>query len=166
MRSFWAAPIVAIGGGLILLLAGGSAWVARDEIRQIGDLAVREPVTVPGTEYAPLVVVLGLAGLLLGTVMAVVRGFVHRGVGASVGLAGLAAVAVTVVGITRAAGAEGIVTPAPYAAGAGATALVVAGIMALRGPVRPPVRSRYRVAAEHAEDDEWDTASAEPDVGG
>jgi len=158
-RSFWAAAALAIVAGLVLLVAAAGGWVSGEEARDMGGVVVTEPTSTPGTRFAPTAVVFGLAGLAGGVLLGVLRGMPRRLAGAVVGLTGLGAVAVVVVGLGRAAGADGILGPAPYAAVAGAVGIAVAGALALRGPARPPARSRYRVEGEQAEDDEWDLAT-------
>lgn len=160
-RSFWAAPGVATIAGLVLLLAAAGAWVAGEDVREIGEVLVTEPVAMSGTQFAPTAVVFGLAGLLGGVVLGLTRGAARRVVAGLTVATAAGAIAVLALGLGRALQADGAVTPAPYFALAAAFALLVAGIAGVRGPQRPPDRSRYRVAEEHAVDDEWGLASAE-----
>ena len=164
-RSFWAAPAVATVAGLVLLLAAAAGWVSGEDARDVGGVLVTEPVTISGTQFAPTAVVFGLAGLLGGIALGVLRGAVRRGAAGLVALLAVAAFAVLAVGITRALRAEGTLTPVPFLALAAAAGLLVAGVAAVRAPARPPQRSRYRVEGEHAADDEWTLAGDDQSQG-
>lgn len=164
-RSFWAAPAVATIAGLVLLLAAAAAWVAGEDAREIGGVVVTEPVATSGTQFAPTAVVFGLVGLLGGVALGAVRGTARRVVGLILAATAAGAVAVLAVGVRRALGDEGVLTPAPYFALAAAGGLLVAGVATLRGPQRPPDRSPYRVAEERSGDDEWNLAGGADDPG-
>jgi hypothetical protein len=160
-RSFWAAPAVATVAGLVLLLAAAGAWVAGEDARDVGGVVVTEPVSISGTQFAPTAVVFGLAGLFGGIALGLLRGAARRVAAALVSLTAVTAVVVLAVGLGRAMEADGALTPAPWFALAAALGLLVAGGAALRAPRRPPDRSRYRVEAERAEDDEWTLAAGD-----
>jgi hypothetical protein len=152
---------VAIVAGLVLLLAGGGAWVSSVDRRSVGGVVVAEPEDTPGTAYAPLAVVLGLGAVAGGVALAGSRGRVRRVTGVVVALVGVVALAVVAEGLLDARTAEGRLTPAPFFALVAGVALAVAGVAAVRGHDRPPRASQYRVAAERAGDDEWSLAADE-----
>lgn len=158
-RGFWTAPVLVAVAGIVLLLAGGAGWVSGTDSREIGGVVVDEPVDRPGTEYAPVVVVFGLVGLLGGAALAAVRGRGRRILGAVVAVTGLVATGLVGLGIAGASAAAGGLTPAPLLSLVAAAALAAGGLLAVRGPARPPGASRYRVEQELAADDEWDLAA-------
>lgn len=167
-RSFWAPAVTVIVAALVLLLAGAGAWVTTVEERSVGDVVVTEPEDVSGTEFAPGAMVVGLAGLGAGIVLALVRGPARRVIAAVAVLLGLAGVVSVATGIVAATGSDGRLTPAPPFAAAAAAGMAVGGAAALRAPARPPTASKYRVAEEQTADDEWSLAAnddAEADQG-
>ena len=166
--SFWAPPVIVIVAGLLLLLAGAGAWVATVEERSVGGVVVTEPADLAGTQFSPGVVVAGLAALAAGVALTLIRGSARRAVAAATALIGLVSIALVVVGIVAAGQAGGRITPAPFFAAIAAAAIAAGGGAAFRGPARPPVASRYRVAEEQSADDEWSLAaedSREPESG-
>lgn len=164
-RSFWAPAALAVAAGLLLLLAAAAGWVDGVDARDIGGVVVREPTSTSGTQFAPNGVVAGLAALLGGVMLAVVRGRARRIAGVAVGLVGAAGLTALGIGIMRASGADGQLTPAPAFAVVCALGVVLAGWLALRGPQHPPAASRYRVEAERPADDEWSLASEDDPQG-
>ena len=160
-RSFWVPPVVVIVAALVLLLTGAAAWVATTEERSVGEVVVTEPDDISGTQFAPEAVVAGLAGLVAGVALALVRGKARRVVAAATAVIGVVGVAVVAVGLFSAAQSGGRLTPAPLFAVVAALAVAAGGSAALRGPARPPIASRYRVAEEQSGDDEWSLASGD-----
>lgn len=156
--SFWAAPALAVVAGLLLLLSSAAGWVDGVDARDVGGVVVREPTSTSGTVFAPTGVAFGLGGLLGGVLLGVLRAAPRRAAGAGLTVGALAALGLLAVGLGRANGADGAVTPAPLFALASAVGLAGAGWFAVRGPARPPVASRYRVEGEQPADDEWSTA--------
>lgn len=157
-RSFWAPAAIAIVAGLLLLLSSAAGWVDGVDARDVGGVVVSEPTSTSGTQFAPTGVVAGLAALLGGVVLAIVRGPGRRIAGIAVGAIGIAGVVALALGISRAAAADGALTPAPALALLCAVGVALSGLVALRGPGRPPVTSRYRVEGERPLDDEWSLA--------
>lgn len=163
-RSFWMPPVVAIVAGLVLLLAGAAPWVTTTVERSVGGVVLTEPDDTPGTDFAPGAVAAGLAGLVLGIGLAAVRGRLRRVVGVVLGAAGVVGAVLVAAGVAHAIDGGGRITPAPFFAGLAALALCAAALSAVAGLARPPSQSRYRVAEERSEDDEWSLA-ADDDAG-
>jgi hypothetical protein len=160
-RSFWAPAVVAVVAGLLLLLSSAAGWVDGVDARDVGGVVVREPTSTSGTQFAPSGVVVGLVALLAGVALGFLRNTARRVGGAVVALTGILAIVVIVGGLVRASDAEGTMTPAPFLALVCAVAIIAAGLIALRGPGRPPAASRYRVEGERPEDDEWSLAAGD-----
>ena len=157
-RSFWAPPVFAVVAGLLLLLASAAGWVDAVDARDVGGIVVREPTSQSGTTFAPSGVVFGLAALLGGVVLGLVRGRARRVAGWVVGVIGAGAAAAVIRGLLEAGRAEGTLTPAPVFALLSAVVVAAAGLLAWRGPAGPPDASRYRVEGEQPADDEWSAA--------
>jgi len=157
------AGLLAVVGGLALVGAGTAAWVRAEGLRDVGDVAVLEAVATPGSALAPGLAATGIAALLAGLVLTVVRGRVRRWLGLGIVALGAAALAVTVAGIVAAARLPGDLAGGPGTAAAGVVAVVAGGLLALRPPRRAP--SVDLDPGERADDpaDEWELASVEPD---
>lgn len=159
-RNFWSAPALALVAGLILLVAGGAEWVTTIETVDVGSgVVLPERTGSAGTQFAPLAVAFGLGAIVGGGLLGFARSTARRAAGAVVAAVGAGGLAVVAVGTTTAAGAPGQLTPAPFFAMAGAVAVTLAGVAALRGVRTPPQSSRYRVADERPVDDEWSLAA-------
>ena len=160
-RSFWAPAVVVIVSGLILLLASAAGWVDAEDARTVGGVVVTEPRSLSGTTFAPMAVVFGLAGLVTGVLLAIVRGSARKAVAILAVVLGIVGSAVVAGGSARARDAQGAVTPAPFFATLAVISVGMGGVLALRAPARPPETSRYRVESERPEDDEWTVASGD-----
>ena len=160
-RSFWAPAVIAVVAGLLLLLSAAAGWVDGVDARDVGGIVVREPTSESGTVFAPTGVVFGLAALLGGVVLGILKGRGRRITGLVVATLGAATAAVVVLGLLDATRADGALTPAPFFALLSAVAVAGAGLLASRGPAGPPGASRYRVEGEQPADDEWSLAAGD-----
>lgn len=147
------APVALAGvGGL--LVAGGTVadWVRREEVREVGGVALREVTGVAGTQLAGGLVGVGVAAVALGLVLLLVRGRARALAGVLLGLAGLAGVGVLAAGLAAAAALPGDLTAGPGVTGLGALAVLVGAVTAVRRPAAPPsLPARYALDDPPAE---------------
>jgi len=150
-------------GGLVLVAAGTAAWVRAEGLRDVGDVAVPRAVATPGSALAPGLAATGIAALLAGLLLLVVRGRARRWLGLAVLAVGAAALAATVAGVVAAARLPGDLAGGPGTAAAGVVAVVAGGLLALRPPRRAPAVDLDPGERSAEPGDEWDLASVEPD---
>ncbi|MPZ88396.1 MAG: hypothetical protein GEU81_10025 [Nitriliruptorales bacterium] len=160
------APFLLTSVGGLLLAGGGSAdWVREEIVRSVGGVPLTEVVTTAGTAVAPEALGIGVAALLLGLVLLIVRGAGRRWVGLIVLVTGAAATASVAVRTVEAAGRSGALAEGPAVAGVGALAILAGGLGAVRAvSARPGLSSRYSIDEQNHVDEanEWHTASVEP----
>jgi hypothetical protein len=158
-RRGWLPPILAVlTGGLMVLLAGAADWTAGVVTRKVGEVAVSEAAGTSGTRLAPALVPLGLLALGCGVALAALRGLPRRGAALLALATGVSTIATVIVSAAAATG----LTAAPFTAGLAAAIVATGGALGLRGPTRPPSRTRYTIdEAERPADDEWSLASVE-----
>lgn len=170
--------VLAVLGGLLLCGATVAAWVVEVDARDVAGIPLQDIRSQPGTAFAPAAVPLGLAAIVAG-VLAGVPGRVGRVVAVAVVVLGTGSAAVWAVGWSRAAAATGGLQPAVQAAGAGALAVLAAGVLRLlparrpragaggaasSGPDRGGAPSRYTVeglGVADGDDGEWVAAAVE-----
>ncbi len=141
------AGLLAAVGGLVLVAAGTAAWVRAEGLRDVGDVAVPQAVATPGSALAPGLAATGIAALLAGLVLLVVRGRARRWLGLAVLAIGAAALAATVAGWSRPPG-PGALAGGPGTAAAGVAA-VVAGACS-RAATAPRTGRRPRPAVRRS----------------
>lgn len=160
------APFLLTSIGGLLLAGGGSAdWVREEVVREVAGVPLTEVITTAGTAIAPETLATGVAALLLGLVLLMVRGAGRRWLGLVVLVTGVAATASVAVRTVEAAGRSGAVAEGPAVAGIGALAILTGGLAAVRTPsARPGLSSRYAIDEQDGggEADEWHAASVEP----
>lgn len=169
-RSPVGAVALAVAGGL--LAAGGSTadWLRRDVTREVGGsagLVVEEVVATPGTELVPVLLPVGVALVLAGLLLLVVRGGGRRAGGLLVGLVGVAVLVLAAVGALAAGSRPGVLGPGPGIAAGGGLLGIAGGVLAGRRPAtRPALPSRYSIDDTEVEEEvaagEWRRASVEP----
>lgn len=160
-RRFWLAPTLAVVGGLVLMAATAAPWVVEVATREIGGVALDEATSTSGLQFAAAAVGLGLAALVAGGLLGVLRGMSRRIGGLAAFGLGVAGAVVVVRGMVLATQADGALTAAPWTAAVGAVTVAAAGVLAAVRTSAPPVASPYRVGDERATDDEWTLAAEE-----
>lgn len=158
----------ALVGGLLLAGGGAASWVTGEHVREVGGALIAETWSVPGTDYAPAALPLGIAVLAISGLGVLARGRLRRLFGLlEVGL-GVAGMTVVALGLVEAVRADGTVRATPWLALAGAVMVVGAGWSDLRGASATPLLDeRYTVEGAGGEDDEWALAAdEEPGDGG
>ena len=160
-RHFWVPPTLAVLGGLVVIAATAAPWTVEVVTREIGGVSLDESTSTSGLEFAASAIGLGLASLVVGGVLAVLRG-VGRRIGglAAMGL-GIASVVVLVRGIVLVTMEGSGPTAGPWLAVVGALAVTAAGVLAALRTSAPPAASPYRVGDERSTDDEWTLAADE-----
>jgi len=155
-------PLLTIAGGLLVAGAGASGWANLDATRTIGGVNVPAVIEVNGTEFAGLVLPLGLAAVILAALGLAIRGVMRRATGAVCVSLGLAAIIAVLRGLDRVNDGAGIITAAPWLALLGAGMVIAGGLVALRNPRAPAVLDeRYTVEGAEVGDLEWELAADE-----
>ena len=158
---FWVPPTLAVLGGLLVMASTAAPWMVEVTTREIGGVSLDESTATSGLQFAAAAVGLGLASLVAGGLLAVLRG-VSRRIGglAALGL-GVAGLVVLVQGMVLATQEGGTLTAAPWTAAVGAVLIAAAGVLAALRTAAPPAASPYRVGDERSTDDEWTLAAAD-----
>jgi hypothetical protein len=153
--------VLGLCGGLLLVGGTFAAWVVDRQTDEVAGVPIESAVTTNGYELAPLALPLGLVALLVSLVLALPLGRARRLLGIGLGVVGVLAVVVVVVGIIRALEVEGGLMPGVGTASAGALAVLGAGAAALRPAPAPRLSARYDLDDDVDEDAEWELASVE-----
>lgn len=167
-RSPVGAVALTVGGGLVVAGGTSTAWVRREVTRRVGEVALAETLTTPGTAFAPQLVGAGTAAVVVGLALLVLRGSARRAGGAAAVLAGVAALGLVVAGGFAAAAAPGALAAGSWVAGVGALLVAAGGALAARGaPARRALPPRYSIDEppdpEDGAADEWRLSSVEPE---
>jgi len=165
VRSAIGAVALAAAGGLVLAGATVAPWVRASVTRTVGDVAVVEAVTVPGTDLVAPLLAVGLAALLVGLALMLLPTAARRVAGWSLVVLAAAGAVGIAVGARRAAALDGMLAEGPGVAGLGALLVLGGGLVVVRRPrERAALPARYSLdgpdAAGH-DDDEWRLASVE-----
>jgi hypothetical protein len=153
-------------GGLVLAAGGSADWAREEQVRDVAGVPLTEVVTTSGTQVAPELLAIGIAALLLGLVLLLVRGVGRRWLGAIVLVIGVGAAVAVGLGTLEAAGLPGRMAEGPPIAAFGALMVAAGGLAAARTPAaRPRLSARYSIEGDETGDeaDDWHTASVEPE---
>jgi Tryptophan-associated transmembrane protein (Trp_oprn_chp) len=171
--SGWWAPVLAVASGLALLGGSTAGWVIDETAREIGGVQIVDTATRTGAQVQPGLLVVGVALLLGGALLAFLRGGVRRVLGALLLLASVAGVGLAVVGLQRATALAGALQPVAWLPLVGAGAGIGAGLLAARGSGRrtglpprydaPASNGRGTVGDAEPTTDEWELAADRDD---
>jgi hypothetical protein len=157
------APIAGITAAMVFAGGLAAAWVQQQLTRTVGDVVVDETQATTGMELVPLGVVAGLAAVVCGVGLLIIRGVGRRVAAVLLMMSGAAAVIAVALGVARAIALDGRITAAPWIAGPAAGVVMAAGALAW-GPTARRMSARYDVDAP-AEDREWQMAADPGETG-
>lgn len=154
------ALLLCVLGSLVVLVATAAGWVSIEVFRDVGGVTVGEAESISGSSTAPWLLVLGLAAIPAGVVLALLPRSARAAGGLLVAALGVVtAIAALVAGTVLLDAGAGERTPGPFFAAAGGALVAAGGVLALRSGPRDR-RKRYDIDPDaRLTDSEWDLAS-------